>query len=321
MTENNWSEIYKQYNFIKNQNSNDIRSFMIHNINSSDGWFLNRLGGSDFDAVTEYFNVEKNSNLYNFSLYIQNTKELNGYFDKSTDEIIIKQNFIIYLEKMYNCYINSHSFTNAMGTIQKYFRHTRNIFNKTICGDKTLIHYYYIEGIMDFLNDFKIFAENKKILIISPFSESIKYQSQLTRINNLINNYIFPNCTFLTYNTPITYNNANDNLDEVVCENWLEQCTNMEKEIEILDFDIALLSCASYANCLGSFIANKMNKKSIYIGGVLNVLFNIYGSRYDDDFYNSINNLEYRIKAIESSKYSNIKGGRKFKNEALRAYF
>uniref|UniRef100_A0A6C0IJN5 Uncharacterized protein n=1 Tax=viral metagenome TaxID=1070528 RepID=A0A6C0IJN5_9ZZZZ len=50
----------------------------------------------------------------------------------------------------------------------------------------------------------------------------------------------------------------------------------MCEEINKLEFDIALLSCSSYAMYLGDFISNKMKKNSIYIGGVLNVLFNIW---------------------------------------------
>jgi len=324
MEEIDWGEIYKHYNFIKNQNTELIYTFIINNINSNTGWFLNRLGGSDYDAVFEYIKVNKNIKLYDISFHIQQTKELNGYFDKSTDNKIIEKNFINYLEKMYECYINSEAFMNAVSIIQNNFNdYHYNEFNKSICRDKQIIHYYYVEGVYDFLRDFKIFAENKKILIISPFSESIKYQTQKDRINNLITNYTFPNCTFLTYNTPITYNNTNDNflINEVTTNNWLEQCIKMENEIKRIDFDIAFLSCASYATYLGSFISKKMNKKAIYIGGVLNVLFNIFGKRYDDQYYNNINNLTYRIIALEKEKYANVQGGRKYKSESFNAYF
>lgn len=318
-----WGEIYKHYNFIKNQDSKVIHIFMLNNINSNSGWFLNRLGGSDYDAVFDYIKVNKNMELYNISYHMTRTKELNGYFDKSTDKIIIERNFVNYLEKMYSCYINSDAYMNAVGTIQIKFKDYKfNEFNKSICRDKELIHYYYVEGICDFLKDFKIFAENKKILIISPFSESIKYQTQKDRINNLIKNYTFPNCIFLTYNTPITYNNEYDDLiNEVTSDNWLDQCTKMENEIQQIDFDIALLSCGSYATCLGSFISKKMNKKAIYIGGVMNVLFNIFGKRYDDKYYKNINDLSYRIIAFEKNNYVDFKGGKKIINEAFNAYF
>ena len=319
----NWEEIYKHYNFIKNQNDELISKFMFDNINNSSGWFLNRLGGSDFDAVFEYFKIDKNINNYDIIRWMNHTKELNGYFDKSSNEETQKQNFIKYLEKMHDCYINSNAYTNPVGLIQNNFNiKDKNDFNKSLCRDKILIHYYYIESIYPFLHDFKIWGEGKKILIISPFSESIKYQTKPDRINNLINNYTFPNFTLLTYNTPITYNkDITDLQKEVDTNNWIEQCKKMEEEISQLDFDVALLSCASYANYLGSFISTKMNKKAIYIGGPLNVIFNIHGKRYTNKFYNDINNLSYRIIAFEKEKYENSKGGKKYDNESFNAYF
>jgi hypothetical protein len=322
----NWEQIYKYFNFIKNQDSKLICEFMIENINSNTGWFLNRIGGSDYDAVYDYKN--RKNKLFNLQHHLQNTKELNGYFDKSTDNNEIEKNFIRYLKKMYKCYTNSDAYTNAVSYIQNIFLSNdinKIIYNKKICGDKKIIHYYYIESIEDFIKDFKIFGDNKKILIISPFEESIKYQTQKDRINNLINNYTFPNCEFLTYKTPITYNaDNNDLINEVTTNNWLEQCEKMENEIQQLDFDIAFLSCASYATCLGSFIARKMNKKAIYIGGPLNIFFNIHGGRYaNHKWYNekNFNNLSYRITAFEKEKYVNTKGGRKYSTESFNAYF
>jgi hypothetical protein len=59
-----WGKIYKHYNFIKNQDTELIYTFIINNINSNSGWFLNRLGGSDYDAVFKYIKVDRNINLY-----------------------------------------------------------------------------------------------------------------------------------------------------------------------------------------------------------------------------------------------------------------
>lgn len=377
MSEFNWENIYEKFNFIKWQNSKEIQKFMVDNINSDNGWFLNRLGGSDFNAVFMYLKFYKNINNTNYIMDFKDSNgaavdatcfsnfdyemqqadpsngdtlnlariynlvaEFNGYFDKTTNNEIRLQNFLKYLDKMYNCYINSSAYTNAGRVTETSFPDPSknfkgvpllNNFIKSICRDKSLIHYYYIEGVHsttggDFMKDFKIFAENKKVLIISPFSESIKYQTKPDRINNLINGYTFPNCTFLTYDTPITYNSYKDNssddiLNQVTTNNWLEQCEKMEEEISKIDFDVALLSCASYACCLGSFISTKMNKKAIYIGGVLNVIFNIYGKRYTNEYYNNINNLSYRIKSLETKKYENATGGKLKKNEAFNAYF
>ena len=122
---------------------------------------------------------------------------------------------------------------------------------------------------------FYIFRKNKKILIVSPFSESIQFQYK--RKDVILKQYSYPDFELVTYDTPITYNNEDDALNHIETNNWLEQCEKMENDIMKLDFDIALLSCGSYAMYLGNVISKKMNKKAIYIGGMLNVFFNIYG--------------------------------------------
>lgn len=54
--------------------------------------------------------------------------------------------------------------------------------------------------------------------------------------------------------------------------------------IKNIDFDVALLSCGTYAHFLGEYIKN-IGKKSIYIGGVLPLHFGIFGDRYIGRYY------------------------------------
>lgn len=186
---------------------------------------------------------------------------------------------------------------------------------------KTLINYTFFESVEPFLKSFKIWGEGKKILIISPFSKSINYQMQ--HKNNIHLNYIFPNFQHITYNTPITYNNQNDNESSINSHsrNWNEECQRMASEINEIEFDIAFLSCGSYAMYLGDFIKNNMGKKALYLGGILNVYFGIYGGRYDIPFFNKFLNLDYQIEPFENKEIENISGGRNSKSESLNAYF
>jgi hypothetical protein len=68
-------------------------------------------------------------------------------------------------------------------------------------------------------------------------------------------------------------------------------CASQEFDIELNNFvnkiknikdtfDIALLSCGGYGNLLCSEIYN-MNKSAIYIGGVLQMYFGVYGNRWE----------------------------------------
>ena len=211
-----------------------------------------------------------------------------------------------------------------MGDIYNYdtnnFHSNLEIFNQNTLYDRNLITYGFFESITPLLENFETLTKNKKVLFISPFSKSIEYQYK--RKEKLLNNYILPDFELLTYNTPITYNNEDGNIINVSTNNWFEQCELMANEIRKIDFDIAFLSCGSYALYLGDFIAEQLGKTSFYLGGILNVIFNIAGSRYNNcEFYRNFMNMSNQIDAFETEEYSNISAGRGINSEGFKAYF
>lgn len=327
-------------------NFNEEKNIFSDIILTNQPLFIGRIGGSDYNIVQEYFNnkqiysrpsiydltptlllrildkiFSKKNTRRKYSFAIDTVKKFNGYFDFQNQ----RTNFIKYLNEMITGYMAADHFFVGESTLINKFNEktfTKNDlgFLKCILKDKVIINYSFIESVLPFLESFKYWGKNKKILIISPFSKSIEYQ--YNRKDNLIKGYKFPDFKLTTYNTKITYNSKIDTKETlgVQTNNWLEELEKMKKDIALLDFDIALLSCGSYAMPLGKYIKN-MGKKSIYIGGVLNVIFNIYGKRYDTSFFNDIVNIEYQITAFENVDIEKIKGGRKTKNESLNAYF
>lgn len=309
----------EEYNYI---NSLEWSTFILDKMKEENGFFIGRIAGSDYDAVRHYVLNHNDINSINFELFHNHVKKYNGYFDKETDEFKQKEHFKNYLETMIKCYKESEILLNPCKEIQKNLTSLENNnFNKMICENKPIFDYYWIEAVQPFLDNFKIFAEGKKILIISPFSDSIQFQYK--RKNVILKNYVYPEFELITYDTPVTYNNEKDSLSHIKTNNWLEQCQKMESDIMKLDFDIALLSCGSYAMYLGNVISKKMNKKAIYIGGILNIFFNIHGKRYADNvYYDSFKNLEYEITALEKSEKCDVLfGGKDTNSESLLAYF
>ena len=285
--------------------------------------FVSRIGGSDFNAVFQYQLYLNGFPSYNINLFKNICSNYNGYFDKDPNENIREQNFINYLDLLYNIY-KKQKITSVMGDIYNYqtniFFSNLEIFNENTLYNRKLIPYGFFETITPFLEKFEFLAANKKVLFISPFSKSIQYQYQ--RKDKILNNYVLPDFHLLTYNTPITYNNQDGNMINVTTNNWFEQCLLMADEISKIDFDIAFLSCGSYALYLGDFIAERLGKTSFYLGGILNVIFNIAGERYNNiEHYSNIMNKEYQIEALEKDDYKNISAGRGINSEGFKAYF
>ena len=281
--------------------------------------FFARIGGSDYEVVRDFY---LNKSLFSDSLWLNKSLDkvsnLNGYFDFRKSSY----SFLKYLNTLTNSYKDSDAASfGGSDLIEEISTGVSSKFIVDTMTNKTLLHYSFFESVEPFLKSFKVWGEGKKILIISPLSKSLLYQKK--NLSKIHKNYQFPDFELLVYNSPITYNNFEDNNDtlNINSKNWNEACHNMSIDISKIDFDIALLSCGSYSMYLGSFIKNNLGKKAIYIGGGLNVYFGIYGGRYDTHFFNNFLNLEFQIEPFENNDILSISGGRQFKSESLNAYF
>jgi len=285
-------------------------------------FFVGRIGGLEFEVVAQYYNNNTHpKNLY--ADYIQQICHTCGYFDFTDSK---QQNFMSFCQDMIRYYKDAKYLTygnaltiNEINSGQILPEHVA--FYNYVCDDKTLFIYTFIEAVVDFMKSFKIWGEGKKILIISPLSKSINYQ--LTRKDKILKNYTFPNCEFKTYNTKITYNNMLIDTKEtirVTTNNFLEEVELIKNNIKDIDFDVAFLACAVYTMPLGDYISKTLQKKAIYIGGILNMFFSIYGNRFKE-MYPYISNMEYLINPFENDDINHLIGGRRHNNEALRAYF
>jgi hypothetical protein len=93
---------------------------------------------------------------------------------------------------------------------------------------------------------------------------------------------------------------------------WKESYEIMRDDISKLDFDIALIGCASYSQPLVNFIYKDMNKTAMNIAGGLPLFFGILGKRWKNDSFIKNVNLEYWIRpSIEEQpkNYHLIEGG------------
>lgn len=303
------------------ENLNNIVNTMTDKLNSQSPYLINRFGGSDFSALVYFFN--NNNNISEDK--IDFIRKYNGYFNFKNictdNEIFAKMT-----------YAYSSSFKNSdiiLDTVHNLSKTKHKIVDEINKNDACIIGNYneLIESFVPFMDSFKNWGNNKKILIISPFEETIKFQTNNDRINKIINNYTFPNCTFLTYQTPITYNSNHYDFDEYFFkvtegfDNWIELVQKICDDISCIDFDIAFLSCGIYSYHVGDFIKTKLNKKSIYIGGMLNVMFNFYGKRYDTPFFNKFMNMNYQVNVMDDyiDLYKN--NNKNVEGDALNAYY
>jgi len=120
---------------------------------------------------------------------------------------------------------------------------------------------------------------NKKILIISPFIDSF-IQQQDKQFKLFKNTNIFlPNQQLIYYKSLNT--SAGNRIEGQ--SNWMDTYIKMIKDINKLDFDVALVSCGGYGLPICNYIKENMKKSAIYVGGGLQLFFGVIGNRWLTD--------------------------------------
>lgn len=123
--------------------------------------------------------------------------------------------------------------------------------------------FHYVAGAEPWTHALK----GKKLLIISPFVDVIRSRPQGAYPVEL-----FPECTFEYLKPPMTQGDEPN-------RGWDEEFKAFCADVKKKDFDVALCSCGGYGNPICAFIYT-LGKSAVYVGGVLQMYFGLYGSRW-----------------------------------------
>lgn len=146
-----------------------------------------------------------------------------------------------------------------------------SLFKPSQCLHSRVLEPFYLNSSKTWLDSLR----GKKVLLVSSFAHDMI--QQVPKLDKIWSNTKFripKDIQWIPYKTYMTL--ANNKLHQ----SWKETYELMCKDIQKLDFDVALLSCGGYGNPLCHFIYNKMGKTSIYIGGGLQIWFGIKGKRW-----------------------------------------
>jgi hypothetical protein len=116
--------------------------------------------------------------------------------------------------------------------------------------------------------------KGKRLLIISPFEESIR--AQLEKRAQLYDGVdLFPECTFTTIRSTQTQGDEKS-------ESFVKEIAAFFKRLDAVsgEYDIALVSCGGYGNMVCNYIYERHRKSAIYVGGVLQMYFGNLGKRW-----------------------------------------
>lgn len=138
--------------------------------------------------------------------------------------------------------------------------------------------YVWLDFLIPFLsnNPWSRILQGKKVLVIHPFAETIKYQYN-QREKLFKDSNVLP--TFLSlYTIKAVQSLGGDNSE---FKDWFEALQWMKDEMDKTDYEICLIGCGAYGFPLAAH-AKRNGKKAIHLGGALQLLFGIRGRRWEN---------------------------------------
>lgn len=226
---------------------------------SNEPFAAGRFGLFEIAAMRMYeFGIRKKytivmDNIYNCAGFFPNDIELGRHF----------------LDVMIEACKEMDIFAASRQLCENYFINT--YMSKNVCVAESF-------GLFEICNLSDCWTKNlkgKKVLVVTPFTESVK--SQYKKREKLFpGTNILPEFELLTYRSLMTVGDIRDERFET----WFDALEFMKKEILLLDFDVALLGCGAYGFPLAAEI-KRAGKQAIHMGGILQILFGIMGKRWD----------------------------------------
>lgn len=152
------------------------------------------------------------------------------------------------------------------------------------CPQATLIPSRSIEPYY-FENPWAKALEGMKLLVVHPFTETIKQQFEKRAL-------LFPEGGVLPEQLDLrTVKAVQSNAgNEPGFDSWFDALDFMKSEIEKVDFDVAIIGAGAYGLPLTAY-CKSLGKKAIQMSGATQILFGIKGKRWDSHpvistFYN-----------------------------------
>jgi hypothetical protein len=203
---------------------------------------------------------------------LESIKKMSGVMKNNAGVKISNVDSVELYSKMYmNSFKNCEIYTawdpqgNVIPYISQSQDYIKNKYNKPCVWALALDIFHYIYNC-----PWTFALKGKRVLIISSFEQSIKEKISIRE--KIYGIDLFPDCELVTICPPQTQGIENS-------EEFNVEFYNFTTKLDLLDYDVALVSCGGYGNLVCDYIYTQ-GKSAIYVGGVLQMYFGIIGNRW-----------------------------------------
>ena len=270
-----WNFIYKywpknRYGGIHNVGCIKAKEMLSDMIDSGNPFALARIGFGEVDFLYEILQKEKNKEpLKDFQH--AGLEDVLGY-----DERLIERYENLMIESckdidMYACWYRTFREATLLKRLAK----------KTAIATDELVVECFFDGDKAWMQK----LAGKKVLVVTAFANTV--EEQYKKRKEIFPNGFLPEFELKTFQSVWFDNDAGK--DERF-STWFDALDYMIAEIDKIDYDIALLGCGAFGTPILSHM-KRQGKQAIYVGGILQLMFGIRGSRWDDPSYSAYHSL------------------------------
>lgn len=177
--------------------------------------------------------------------------------------------------------------------------HSEDFVVNRYCPNAVLMQLISLEPYF-YKNPWSRALKGKKVLVIHPFEDTIRKQYQWH--GQLFQNKdVLPDFELKTIKAVQSVAGESTEFSS-----WFDALDYMKHQIDVSDFDIAIIGCGAYALPLGAYV-KQIGKKAVIMAGPTQLLFGIMGSRWEKsgimkDYVN-----EFWTKPSENERPKNAK--------------
>lgn len=256
-----FSDNEKLFNYIQRKFENG-ENFIIPRISSVENNYavygrLYRDKELSFEEINSYYLDTKHIMKNNAGIKLSNMKSVVKYSD-------------MYLSAFDKCEV--YGDWEPHGAYYQCIRQSHEWMSTTYLRKAPVWSYNFDVFHFIFSNPWTRALKGKRILLITPFIESIK--DKLDKRELIYGIDLFPECTFTFLKPPQTHAGNESREFDVELEDFFTKLEEVKN-----DFDIALVSAGGYGNPIISKIYD-LGKSAIYGGGTLQMFFGVLGQRW-----------------------------------------
>lgn len=255
-------------------NTNTASELIFNLLSNDESCMIARFGANELSCLVNYKGVISNDKKW--ISYIKGTSPAWWWSENAIENLIIGAGFfpsdIKNIEHFCELMMKDISEVDILGS----WLSDEKLFEKELkSADKV-----HLELLNPYFSDipWTKALENKKILVVHPFAETIERQYEKRHL--LFENNLLPKFELKTVKAVQSIAGT-----KTPFNNWFEALDFMKSEIDKLDYDICLIGCGAYGFPLAAHV-KRSGKKGFHLGGSLQLLFGIKGKRWENPTYN-----------------------------------